>query len=655
VTVGGPPAASPSRSRFRRPRVRSVLLAILVLASLGGVALAVTLLLVADPLRDGKSALERGRSALASGNLDRAVVSFGEARDAFARADDATSGPLWHVASWVPILGRNADVARRLAVAGSDLTEAGTRLTNAAAALPEGFGSLSPQHGIVPVDTIGSLADDLAAASDLADRATTELHEAPDYLLLPPVEDGRMLAIDAADQAAETLAVARSFADALPSFLGAEGPRRYFFGAQNPSELRGTAGLLGAFAIATMDDGRISFSSFQPTQSLRDSPPNAIPDPNPDYRANYDQYGGAGDWQSLNMTPDFPSAARAIESSYELVTGERIDGVILADPFALRDLLEVTGSTEVPQLGVKITADNVVPFVTNEAYDLFRTGAERKEVLGAVASGVFSRFLSDEGRGISRVRALVDAASGGHLLIYSNDPAMRTAVEDAGVSGALAAPPGDALSVVVNSGSGSKIDYYADRSIDYAVVLEPSGAASATTTVTIDNTAPDSGLPAYVIGPFPGVGKAGENISLVNVYCAPGCEGYAPEQNGEPVPVRVGSELGFPWYQDFPTIPSGESAAFSLRTALTGVWEGDASSGTYRLTFLGQPTIRPTTLRVSLTVPPGMHVTTTSVPMKISGRTAVWQGQPGRTITIEASFEAPLTTRIWRSLTDWLG
>jgi hypothetical protein len=119
--------------------------------------------------------------------------------------------------------------------------------------------------------------------------------------------------------------------------------------------------------------------------------------------------------------------------------------------------------------------------------------------------------------------------------------------------------------------------------------------------------------------------------------------------------VRVGSELGFPWYQDFPTIPSGESAAFSLRMALTGVWEGDASSGTYRLTFLGQPTIRPTTLRVSLTVPPGMHVTTTSVPMKISGRTAVWQGQPGRTITIEASFEAPLTTRIWRSLTDWLG
>jgi uncharacterized protein DUF4012 len=654
VTTGGPRAASLSRRRFV-PRARTLVLAVLAFLFLGGVALGVTLLRAADPLRDGRSALERGRSALAAGNLDRAVVAFGEARDAFARASDATSGPLWHVASWVPILGRNADVARRLTVAGSDLTQAGTRLTNAAAALPEGFGSLSPQHGVVPVDTIGALTDDLTAASELAGHAAGQLHDAPAYLLLPPVEDARVLAIDAADDAAKSLSVARSFADALPSFLGADGPKRYFFGAQNPSELRGTAGLLGAFAIATMEDGRISFSSFEPTQSLRDSSPNAIPPPNPDYRANYDQYGGAGDWQSLNMTPDFPSAARAIESSYELVTGEQIDGVILADPFALQDLLEVTGSPAVPQLGVKIRADNVVPFVTNEAYDLFRTGAERKEVLGAVASGVFSRFLADEGRGLSGLRAIVDAASGGHLLIYSDDPAMRSAVNAAGVSGALAAAPGDALSVVVNSGSGSKIDYYADRSIDYAVVLEPSGAASATTTVTIDNTAPDSGLPAYVIGPFPGVGKAGENISLVNIYCAPGCEGYAPEQDGEPVPVRVGKELGFSWYQDYPTIPSGESAAFSLRTALTGVWEGDASSGTYRLTFLGQPTIRPTALRVSITVPPGMHVTRTSVPMKISGRTAVWQGEPGRELVIEASFEAPLTTRVWRSLTDWLG
>jgi hypothetical protein len=172
--------------------------------------------------------------------------------------------------------------------------------------------------------------------------------------------------------------------------------------------------------------------------------------------------------------------------------------------------------------------------------------------------------------------------------------------------------------------------------------------------VTIDNAAPDKGLPAYVIGPYPGAGEAGDNISLVSVFCAPGCQGYAPEENGSPVPVRVGRELGFPWYQDFPTIPSGQKAEFSIRTSLKDVWQGDATGGTYRLTFLGQPTIVPTTLRVKLIVPAGMHITSTNVPMTISGRTAVWQGKPGHVLQIEASFEAPLTTRVWRSLTDWL-
>ena len=36
-----------------------------------------------------------------------------------------------------------------------------------------------------------------------------------------------------------------------------------------------------------------------------------IPDPNPDYREIYDPFGGAASWHNMNMTPDFPSAARA--------------------------------------------------------------------------------------------------------------------------------------------------------------------------------------------------------------------------------------------------------------------------------------------------------------------------------------------------------
>jgi Protein of unknown function (DUF4012) len=81
--------------------------------------------------------------------------------------------------------------------------------------------------------------------------------------------------------------------------------------------------------------------------------------------------GAAGRfWTSINVMPDFPSVAQAILNSYEAATGERLDGVILADPFAEAALLEATGPVQLPGYDVEIDADNVVAFTTNEAYSL---------------------------------------------------------------------------------------------------------------------------------------------------------------------------------------------------------------------------------------------------------------------------------------------
>jgi hypothetical protein len=64
--------------------------------------------------------------------------------------------------------------------------------------------------------------------------------------------------------------------------------------------------------------------------------------PNADYPANYDLFRGGGRfWSAINVIPDFPSAAQAILNGYEEATGERLDGVILADPFALQALLGI--------------------------------------------------------------------------------------------------------------------------------------------------------------------------------------------------------------------------------------------------------------------------------------------------------------------------
>ena len=60
----------------------------------------------------------------------------------------------------------------------------------------------------------------------------------------------------------------------------------------------------------------------------------------------------------------------------------------------------------------------------------------------------------------------------------------------------------DLVSVVVNSGAGSKVDFYQERNVGYRVELDDDGSASAELELTLRNHAPTSGQPPYVIGPF---------------------------------------------------------------------------------------------------------------------------------------------------------
>jgi hypothetical protein len=644
-------------ARAARGRGRGVLLvlatAVLITLAIGSTLAA---LLVADgQLRQGRDALQRGATALTRGDPSRASRAFADAAAAFARSGASLDEPIGRISSLIPILGRNVDVADQLARAGLAFSLAGRDLSSALSRLPNGIGTLAPHDGSIPVEEIARFADVLSTEEDAVTGALGGLERSPDSLLFPPVANARNDAIEAVRSASQTLSTLSDLSGALPSFAGSSGLRRYFFGAATPAEQRGTGGLVGAYSILTLQDGALRFSRFRATNTLTDLAPGKVPPPNPDYRRNYDQYGGAGNWQNMNMTPDFPSAARAVEATYRLDTGHDLDGVIVADPSALQLLLHVTGPTKIPFLGTRVSAADVVAFTEYRAYSLFKTAAVRKRVLGEVAAGVVDRFLRIPGHGLERLRALAAATQQGHLLIYADDSQMESALERAGVGGSMTVPPGDMLSVVVNSASGSKVDYWAYRQVSYRIRLEDGGSGTAVTDVRIDNDAPTSGAPRYVLGPFPGEGLgAGDNRSLVSIYCAPGCRGFGPQRNGRPIPVRTGSELGYPWFQDFVTIGSDESSSFHLGTTLPDVWRGDDRGGTYVLTFLDQTTTRPTNLSIAISAPPDMNITSTSPSMDVNGRTATWEGVPSHVMRLEVSFSPPLTVRLWRSVTSLL-
>jgi len=637
------------RRRWVRRSLVALGVVVMVLVALSAFTVLATARLRQD-LEEGARALRAGRRAVSYGNLPDARTAF---TDAGARFDDAAGathvGPAGIVGA-LPILGRNVDVALGVALAGRELADAGTELVDGATSLPDGLGSLAPQDGAIPVDEIAGLGDEVAGAAARAHRAADLINATPSSMLFGTVAEARFEARRDVTRVEDALDAASSILESLPAFAGADGPRQYFFVAESPAEARGTGGIWGAWSIITVEDGRFRFSEFQPIQRLPDLPPDEVPEPNPDYRANYDQYGGAGFWRNMNLTPDFPSAARAVLAAYEIVEGEQLDGVISADPYVLAGLLDVTGPTDVPGLGVTLDSKNVADFMMNEAYVRFSgESVERKGLLGAVAGQIFDRFLGMDEHGIGRIRALGEALAAGHLKVYTIDGTMEDGLATAHVDGGFAAPDGDMVAVVVNSRSGSKVDFYAHRSVDYEVQLGGDAEAIGTTTVAIRNDAPDRGLPGFVIDPLAAGGEPGDNIALVTVSCPDPCDLLAAERDGEERGMRVGSELGFPWYQDFFTIPSGETGTLRLVTRRAGVWEGNSSGGSYRLTVLTQTAARPTEVSVTIHAPEGTRITWTNEDMAVDGATAVWHGSPGPRLELEVRFSAPAPLRWWRN------
>jgi hypothetical protein len=392
--------------------------------------------------------------------------------------------------------------------------------------------------------------------------------------------------------------------------------------------------------------------------------PHDVPVPGGDYAKVYDQFrDGNGFWLNANMSPDFPSAAAAFDAGYQQAAGTSLDGVITADPFALRALLEVTGPARIPQIDQRITAENVVDFTTNEVYRLFPTNndaAKRKLILGEVAKSVVDRFLHQSTASTGRIRTLADAASEGHIHVWVEDPVMQEGLARTGVGGALAPPPGapgqvrDFLAVVQSNSAGNKVDFYLDRTITYSITLSGDGEAHATATVLLDNGAPTSGMPKYVIGPFPGVAKAGESVTTLSVYCGTGCGLEDARLDGEPTDVVSENELGHPFFFKYFRTPSGGTSEVELSWYLRRAWVGNSSGGEYRLVVLGQPTVRPTRMRIEIRLPGGTHLTGSNVDVSEAGGMVVWTGIPPRRFELDLEFQASLPLRLWRDATRWL-
>jgi hypothetical protein len=177
-----------------------------------------------------------------------------------------------------------------------------------------------------------------------------------------------------------------------------------------------------------------------------------------------------------------------------------------------------------------------------------------------------------------------------------------------GVSGRLDPVHSDALAVTTSNFGGNKIDYYLDRSVDYRVMLTPndtrtSAFASSDLSIDLDNTAPATGLPQVVIGPFiPDRFVAGENRLFLSMYSP--LTFVTASVDGHQAAVGPGRERGRNVYSMLQRIPSETKKTTAAKLAGTVALD----NGWYELRVRAQPTLNPDRLHVSVDVPEGWKI-----------------------------------------------
>jgi hypothetical protein len=606
----------------------------------------------------GKDHLTRAQSSLLAGDLDSAVASFASARASFREAAGHPGRFLLRAEGYVPLLGRTPDALLSLATIGEAVAGAGEDVARELASLPDGLSSLGLRDGRIPIEELRSLAPVVDRARAALDEAAERAARLPDAWLLGPVAEARDLVRSRLAEAVPLARSAHALLSALPAFAGEDGPRRYFVAVQNSAELRGTGGLIGNYAILTLDRGRLSLSPFRDTDSLSNVPASSVPSPSPEFTDLYGPFGGGGFWLNINMTPDAPTAAGMIEALYQRVQGQRLDGTILFDLHGLVQMLEITGPVRIDPLDVTVDSGSVVGYVATAAYldsdipNPFSRGPR------LIADAIWGRFLA--GAEPDRaLRSLVEMAAGGHLVLHSADPALQAAFSAAGVAGEFRTGQGDFLGVVINNAAANKVDYYLQEEVRYEVAVGPEGTATATATVHLGNEAPAGRPPSYPLGPSDAARaggldlEPGENRSWAAVYCPSRCRLASIDGGGE-VLLEEHREQGLTVFTGFVQIEPQSSAVLRLGLELEGVWEGDRTGGVYRLRLQGQPLARPAPISVEIRAPEGMDVVWTSLPMDINGGLATWSGRLGPRDDLVVRFTKSFPARVWTRIWDFL-
>ena len=638
------PAPSPRRRRGHRrwwrrhPRIVRSVAVLAAIVGLGGVALAVRYLPLLDDARgvrtDLQAVVDRVHASgmdVDRGALDAIQAALDDADGRVRHLDDVLAhDPVVALARWFGPTSVNVRAGDDLVLAASQLMAAAHDVMSvgrqyvdiraAHAADPAAHPALS---GLIEL-MAGSDAPAADARSHV-DAATVALARVPDTGLMSQLASVRDLMRSKLDEYAPLLDAYVRADTVVPRLLGWGGATRYLVLAEDPAELRPTGGFPGTYGMVGFTDGKISELSFSDIGPLDGT--EGVPYVEPPAALRDHLLGPGHSWQlsEANWSPDFPSTAEESKKLYTLESGDGdVDGVVALTTYAIDRLLEVTGPVTVPGYDVTVAAGETTQVALEQTRAAPAPGVNRKAFLGAFAETILNEVLQLPPASWPRlVDALNLIRTERRAAVWVTDDQGQALVAESGWDGSVRQDEGDfVMPVDTDVAPASKYAIAIDRFLRLDISIDSLGNADTTATQAwVSHVGEGGSLDATL--------RHASNSDIYGTFyrlLVPQRSRLVAASGGAYVPITdpetIESEAGRTAFGNYLMVPPGHAElVYRWISPYAASMEADGVTGLYRLTVQKQMGTIDDALFVTISLPPGARVLSSTPGLTVDGGT----------------------------------
>jgi len=410
-------------------------------------------------------------------------------------AHENSTGPIWWLSAHIPYLGRTPMALRTVT---SNLDNCFAATTELESALRN---DAAGGHKGIDLKLVLSLGKTLQALRGPVAVGAEQL-TALNLSGVPAILADPVRRLGQGFKTFEPITTdAQMFSTVAPALLGLDHERKWMLVFQNGAEARATGGFPGGWGILTVSNGKLKLSKL-----YKETVFNGHPLSNWQSLVTTDQaslYGSdLSRFSDMNLSPDYPTNAKLMAAAGEQYLGTHVDGVISMNEHALAQFMSVTGPVQIS--GRIVNSENAVSYVTKDVYFDHADSHAKDAAVFSLIETTFGKFQSGSIGPIKLLEAFVPAMHSGNLHAWSSDPAEQAKLLETPLSGSLANVNSPTTAVALVNGAGNKLDAYVKTDITYeqGVCETDFPFRDSTIDISLNNTAPTHGLPAYVTTRF---------------------------------------------------------------------------------------------------------------------------------------------------------